>query len=86
MKKDGFTTSFAVEQIPDGVFAAVNNVRGWWSGEADGEAARLGGEFSYRYKDMPLSAKKVTEFVPGKKGVWHVKDMATFAVSEAPRQ
>ena len=30
MSKQGYTTSFAVDQSPEEVFAAVNNVRGWW--------------------------------------------------------
>lgn len=72
MKKDGFTTSFTVEQTPDEVFAAINNVRGWWSGEVAGETNKPGAEFTYRYKDMHKTTQKLTEFVPGKKVVWHV--------------
>ena len=74
MKKDGFTTSFTVDQTPNEVFTAINNVRGWWSGEIDGDADRPGAEFTYRYKDMHRSTQQVTEFVPGKKVVWHVTD------------
>ncbi len=74
MKKDGFTTSFTVEQTPDQVFAAINNVRGWWSGEVAGETNKPGAEFIYRYKDMHKTTQKVTEFVPGKKVVWHITD------------
>jgi hypothetical protein len=80
MKKDGFTTSFTVDQTPNEVFTAINNVRGWWSGEIDGDADRPGAEFTYRYKDMHRSTQQVTEFVPGKKVVWHVTDaQLTFA-------
>jgi len=74
MKKDGFTTSFAVEQTPEEVFTAINNVRGWWSGEVTGKADKLDAEFTYRYKNMHKSTQRVTEFVPGKKVVWHVTD------------
>ena len=80
MKKDGFTTSFTVDQTPNEVFTAINNVRGWWSGEIDGDADRPGAEFTYRYNDMHRSTQQVTEFVPGKKVVWHVTDaQLTFA-------
>ena len=74
MKKDGFTASFTVEQTPDEVFAAINNVGGWWSGEVTGETNKPGAEFTYRYKDMHKTSQKVTEFVHGKKVVWHVTD------------
>jgi hypothetical protein len=74
MKKDGFTTSFLVEQSPEEVFKAVSNVRGWWSGEVDGDTDRVGAEFTYRYQNMHKSTQQVTEFVPGKRVVWHVTD------------
>ncbi len=74
MKMDGFTTSFTVEQTPYEVFAAINNVRGWWSGEVSGETSKLDAEFTYHYNDMHKTTQKVAEFVPGKKVVWHVTD------------
>lgn len=72
MTKQGFSTSFTVDQTPDQVFAAINNVRGWWSGEIVGDTNKIGAEFTYRYKNMHNSKQKITEFVPGKKVVWHV--------------
>ncbi|HUA99663.1 MAG TPA: SRPBCC domain-containing protein [Terracidiphilus sp.] len=74
MNNDGFTTSFTVDQTPDAVFSSINNVRGWWSGEIDGAADKLGARFTYRYEDMHKSTQQVTEFVPGKRVVWHVTD------------
>ena len=74
MKKDGFTTSFTVDQTPEEVFTAINNVRGWWSGEIDGSTDSLGDVFTYRYKDVYRTTQKITEMVPGKKVVWHVTD------------
>jgi uncharacterized protein YndB with AHSA1/START domain len=69
-----FTTSFTVDKSPEEVFAAINNVRGWWSGEIQGGTDKLGDEFSYRYEDLHLSTQKITELIPGKKVVWHVLD------------
>src|SRR5262245_2692700 len=69
-----FTTSFTVDQSPEQVFAAINNVRGWWSGDIQGRTDTLGGEFTYRYKDVHDTTQRITEWVPGKKVVWHVID------------
>jgi len=72
MSDQNYTTSFTVDQSPEEVFAAINNVRGWWSGEIDGRTDKLGAEFKYRYKDLHKTTQKITELVPGKKVVWHV--------------
>jgi hypothetical protein len=74
VREQDYTTSFTVDQSPEEVFAAVNNVRGWWSGEIDGRTDKLGADFTYRYQDLHRTTQKITEFVPGKKVVWHVVD------------
>jgi uncharacterized protein YndB with AHSA1/START domain len=74
MKNQDFTITISVGRSPEEVFAAINNVRGWWSGEIEGQTDKLGAEFTYRYKDMHRSKQKVTEFIPGKKIVWRVLD------------
>jgi hypothetical protein len=48
MKNQNYSISFAVDQSPEQVFNAINNVRGWWSGEIEGETDKLGAEFTYR--------------------------------------
>ena len=72
MKTKGYATSFTVDQSPQEVFDAINNVRGWWSGEIDGSTNKLNAEFTYRNEDVHRSTQKITELVPGKKVVWHV--------------
>jgi hypothetical protein len=74
MKKRSFTTTISVDQTPNEAFAAINNVRGWWSGEIEGATDKLGAEFTYRYKDAHRSTQKVMELSPGKKVAWHVSD------------
>jgi uncharacterized protein YndB with AHSA1/START domain len=74
MSKENYTASLTVDQSPEEVFAAVSNVRGWWSGDIDGRTDKLGAEFTYRYQDLHRSTQKITEFVPGKRVVWHVAD------------
>ena len=71
MSKQDFTTSITVRKSPEEVFAAVNNVRGWWSEEIEGDTDRLGAEFKFHYQDHHYSTHKITEFAPGKKVVWH---------------
>jgi hypothetical protein len=72
--KQNYTTSFTVKQSQEDVFSAVNNVRGWWSGEIVGQTDQLGAEFTYRYEDLHRTTQKITELVPGKKVVWHIAD------------
>ena len=74
MNSDSYTTSFAVSQSPEEVFQAVNNVRGWWSGHIDGVTDQPDAEFTYRYEDIHRSKQKITEWVPGRKVVWHIVD------------
>ena len=74
MTNRNFTTAITVDQTPEAAFAAINNVRGWWSGEIEGHTGKLGEEFKYRYQDIHRCKMKITELVPGKKVVWRVLD------------
>lgn len=72
MKNQSFTTTFTVDQSPEEVFNAINNVRGWWSEEIKGSTDKPGAEFKFHYKDVHRSTQKIIEFVPDKKVVWRV--------------
>jgi Activator of Hsp90 ATPase homolog 1-like protein len=74
MKSSNYTTSFVVDKTPAEAFAAINNVRGWWSGNIAGNTNKVGDEWTYRYKDIHYSKQKITELIPDKKVVWHVLD------------
>jgi len=71
---ENYTTSFIVDQSPQDVYEAINDVRSWWSGAIEGRTDQLGAEFDYHYKDIHECKIKITELVPGKKVVWHVID------------
>jgi len=68
-----YSTSFTVDQSPEEVFAAITNVRGWWSEEVEGKTDELG-EFKHRYQDIHRCTIQITELVAGKKVVWHITD------------
>jgi hypothetical protein len=74
MNGHDFSAAFTVDQTPEEAFAAINNVRGWWSGNIEGRTDRVGEEWTYRYKDVHYSKQNITELVPGKKVVWLVLD------------
>jgi hypothetical protein len=80
MNTKDYTTSFTVDQSPEEAFAAINNVRRWWSGNPgiEGSTDKLGDEFTYHYKDIHqgkrrlrprnwLSGGSRSERVPGPK-------------------
>jgi hypothetical protein len=75
--------TISVDRTPNQVYDAVNNVRGWWSGEITGTTDKLGAEWTYRYQDLHRSTQKITELVPGKKVVWHVTDSYLSFVKDA---
>lgn len=72
MENQDYTTSFAVDQTPQEVYEAINNVRGWWSEQIDGSTNKLNEVFVYHYRDVHYTKIRVTELVPGKKIVWEV--------------
>jgi len=46
-----FTTTLSVDQCPEDAFAAINNVRGWWSENIECSTENLGDEWTYRYQE-----------------------------------
>ncbi len=82
MKTSDFTTTLLVDQTPKEVFNAINNVRGWWSGDIKGDTDKLGAEFTYRVPGAHLSKQKITEFIPDKKVVWRVLDASLSFVKD----
>ncbi|HTM92376.1 MAG TPA: SRPBCC domain-containing protein [Flavisolibacter sp.] len=74
MNTHNFETTILVDQSPQEVFDAINNVRGWWSGEIEGLTDTPGAEFTYAVPGVHYSRQRITEFIPGKKIVWSVVD------------
>lgn len=79
MTENSYTTTVTIDRSPAEVFDAINDVRGWWSEEVEGDTDRVGAEFAYRGHDDAdtvehLSRIRVTELVPGQRVVWQVLD------------
>ena len=72
MNGANFTTVFTVDQPPEAAFAAINNVRGWWSEDIVGSTDKLGEAFKYRFKDVHRCTVKVTELIPNKRVAWRI--------------
>ena len=71
-----------VEQTPNEVFNSINNVRGWWSEELEGNSEKLNDEFSYRHGEFHYSKHKLIEVLQDKKVVWLTLDSKLTFVKE----
>jgi hypothetical protein len=78
----GYATSYTVEQSPEEVYAAVLDVRAWWTGEIEGSAEQVGAEFSYRHPPQHYSLQRVVELEPARRVAWRVTDSHLSFVSE----
>ena len=74
MSDQNYTASFTVDQSPEEVFAAITNVRAWWSEEITGSAEKAGDEFVFAIPGVHYSRIRLSEVVPHQKIVWHVVD------------
>jgi hypothetical protein len=69
-----FTTTFFVNQSSEEVYNAINNVRGWWQGEIEGETVKVNDVFIYRMPEHHYSKQQIIESTPNEKVVWLVTD------------
>ena len=74
MKSNDLAISLVVDKSPAEVYAAINNVRGWWGSDPKAATDQVGNEWDYRYKDMHYSKQRTSELVTNRKVVWDVLD------------
>ncbi len=72
MESTNLKVTLLVDQSTQEVYNAINNVRGWWSENIEGETAKLNSDFLYHYKDVHSCKIRVKELIPNKQIVWEV--------------
>jgi hypothetical protein len=72
LSAEDYTVVITVDNSPEEVFAAINDVGAWWDGQIEGTTDRVGSVFTYQYDDFHRSKQKVTELTPGKRVVWDI--------------
>lgn len=73
MSTQSFTTKIIVDQSPEEVFKAIQNVRGWWSEEIEGKTEELNDQFDYHYEDIHRCQIKLAEVIKNQKIVWLIE-------------
>lgn len=74
MATSNYSTTILVDNSEEEVFNAINNVRGWWQGEIDGNTENLNDEFGYSVPGIHFSKQKIVEIIPNEKIVWLITD------------
>jgi Activator of Hsp90 ATPase homolog 1-like protein len=78
MNEHSYRTTLVVQATPEQAFAAVNDVRGWWSEDLEGRTDTLGAEFDFRGNHEGVNVHRarirVTDLVPGERVAWQVLD------------
>ena len=74
MASKSYTSTIVVNKTAHDAFNAIQNFRGWWSQEIEGNTNKPGETFFYHYKDVHLCKIKLIEMQEDKRLVYQVID------------
>jgi hypothetical protein len=74
MASNSYTSTISVNRSAHDAFNAIQNFRGWWSQEIEGNTDKIGETFFYHYKDVHLCKIKLIEMEEDKRLVYQVVD------------
>lgn len=80
-----YRTEFRVDQAPDVVHQAIEDVRGWWSGQIEGDTRTVGGSFGYDVPGIHFSRQEILASIPGSSIEWKVVD-SNLAYAKDPQE
>lgn len=74
MDTQNFTATILLDSSASRAFEAIQNFRGWWSEDIEGETNRLNDTFFYHYKDVHMCKIKLIEKITDFRLTYHVLD------------
>jgi uncharacterized protein YndB with AHSA1/START domain len=77
MNQHSYTTVLLVDASPETAYAAVTDVRAWWSEDLEGDTDAVGAVFDFRGNHEGVNVHRarirVTDLVPGELVAWRVE-------------
>lgn len=72
--EQSFSRTIEVRETPAQAFAAITNIRGWWSAEVVGDSEKLGDVFIFDVPGVHRCRMEITQLIPDQRVVWHVSE------------
>jgi uncharacterized protein YndB with AHSA1/START domain len=77
MNQHSYTTVLLVDASPEAAYAAINDVRAWWTEDLEGSTDTVGAAYDFRGNHEGVNVHRarirVTDLVPGELVAWHVE-------------